>query len=63
MSNTAPGRASDLVALEKLARQWESEVQKDCDVLAGVLDKVDRGDPISKEAMRRARSALKRLKR
>ena len=63
MNGTGKGEASDLLALGKLAQQWENEVQKDIDILAAILDKVDRGEAIPKAERRRARTALTRLRR
>jgi len=62
MNSGAKRNNPDLIRLARHASQWVDERQKDFDVLSGMLDRMDRGDAITKRERQRARSALKRLK-
>jgi hypothetical protein len=61
MRNAATRDLSKLIQLAKSTARWIDERQKDFDFLSGILDKVDRGQDISKSERRRARTALRRL--
>jgi hypothetical protein len=62
VSNTAKRDLSALIALAKHTAQWIDEREKDFDFLSEILDKMDRGETITRMDRRRARTALRRLK-